>query len=266
MSTKKVNPAFKLHIRIYFFKNFLLFLKKTWFKSAFEPTTTAADCNKSKKSENDFSNDNDSINFDELDINNINNNKESRSKTELNFSVVCNDITSSNWIENFAPCTVSDLAIHTKKLNEVQDWFRAHTEKTNKVVAPILLLTGPSGCGKSTVIKILAKEFGYTISEWVTPVDIEFTRYDKYDSDKSTYSESQNDKFAQFLFQSSRYRSVFDTSSKRLVLVEDFPNVFIKNSSNFEGILEYVYIFPLILLNGKIKFLQINVEFFSIFL
>lgn len=200
---------------------------------------------KPSKSENVFLNEDDSVNFTELDLSIIcNNNNQTMSniqKTTPNVSIVCTDFKSSNWIENFAPCTKSDLAIHAKKLNEVEDWFRAIKEKTIKVIAPILLVIGPSGCGKSAAIKILAKDFGYTISEWVTPLDIEhITRYDRGDSDKITYSESQNDKFAQFLFQSSRYRSVFDTSSKRLVLVEDFPNVFIKDPGSFGGVLECV--------------------------
>lgn len=201
----------------------------------------AADAQKS----NVFQNEDDSINFSELDLsivcnNNVHATTKIQNTTAPNVNIVSTDFKSSNWIENFAPCSKSDLAIHAKKLSEVEDWFKAIKEKTIKNNAPILLLTGPSGSGKSAVIKILAKDFGYTISEWVTPVDIEHTRYDKSDWDKITYSESQNDKFAQFLFQSSRYRSVFDTSSKRLVLVEDFPNVFIKDPGSFEGILECV--------------------------
>lgn len=204
----------------------------------------AVDVRKTRTSENIFQNEEDSIDFNELDSSNTNNNNQTTSdirKRTPNVSIICTDFKSSNWIENFAPRTKADLAIHAKKLNEVEDWFRAIKDKTIKIVAPILLLTGPSGCGKSATVKILAKTFGYTISEWITPVDIEHSRYDRFgDSEKITYSESQNDKFAQFLFQSSRYRSVFDTSSKRLVLVEDFPNVFIKDPCSFEGVLECV--------------------------
>lgn len=207
----------------------------------------ATDVQTTAKLEDVFLNEDDSINFSEIDLsivcNNNNQTKSSVQKSVPNVNIVSTDFKSSNWIENFAPCTKTDLAIHAKKLNEVEDWFRAIKEKSIKNSAPILLLTGPSGSGKTAVIKILAKDFGYTISEWITPVDIEHTRYDRSDSDKITYSESQNDKFAQFLFQSSRYRSVFDTSSKRLVLVEDFPNVFLKDPGSFEGILEYGYFF-----------------------
>lgn len=147
------------------------------------------------------------------------------------------DFKSSNWIENFAPQSKIDLAIHTKKIVELEDWFRAIKTKKRKESSPILLISGPSGCGKTATVKVIAKEFDYTISEWVTPLDVEYVRRDQND-ENIMYSESQSDKFDQFLFQSSRYRSVFDTTHRRLVLVEDFPNVFIKDPSKFEEVLE----------------------------
>lgn len=191
--------------------------------------------------QNVFLNEEDSINLSDLDLSHLDNNNETTNSTPKQASqvtMIYSDFKSSNWIENFAPRTKPDLAIHPKKIAEVEEWFRAIKSRTIKVAAPMLLVTGPSGSGKSATIKIIAKEFGYTISEWITPVDIEHIRRDRNDSEKITYSESQVDKFSQFLFQSSRYRSVFDTSSKRLVLVEDFPNVFIKDPASFEEVLE----------------------------
>ena len=190
-----------------------------------------------------FSNEDDSINFSELDLSSLDNNNQTAPESQkptAEVSIVHTDFNSSNWIENFAPRTKAELAIHAKKIAEVEDWFRAIKDKRMKNAAPILLVSGPSGSGKSATIKVIAQEFGYTISEWVTPMDLEHPRYDRgdHDGDKVTFSESQIDKFSQFLFQSSRYRSVFDTATKRLVLVEDFPNIFIKDPSSFEEVLE----------------------------
>lgn len=188
-----------------------------------------------------FSNEDDSINFSELDLLSLDNNNQTTTATQKptpEVTMIHTDFKSSNWIENFAPRTKMELAIHAKKVAEVEDWFRAIKEKRVKNAAPIILVTGPSGSGKSATIKIIAKEFGYTISEWITPMDLEHPRHDRNDTDRITFSETQIDKFSQFLFQSSRYRSVFDTATKRLVLVEDFPNIFIKDPSSFEEVLE----------------------------
>lgn len=152
--------------------------------------------------------------------------------------IIFTDFKSSNWIENFAPRHKAELAVHPKKLIEVDNWFNAIKEKRIGTSAPILLITGPSGAGKTAAIKVLAREFNYVISEWVTPVDIEHIRHDRNDNENIMFSESQVDKFSRFLFQSSRYRSVLDTSSKRLVLVEDFPNAFVKDPSIFEDVLQ----------------------------
>lgn len=144
---------------------------------------------------------------------------------------------SSNWIENFAPKQKADLAIHTKKIAELEDWFRSISMLRG--LGPILLLNGPSGCGKTATLKVLANEFGFSISEWITPVDVEYTRDIENNYNNNIAYEKQSDKFSQFLFQSSRYASVFDAgNTKRLVLVEDFPNTFIRDPTLFSEILE----------------------------
>lgn len=212
-------------------------MQKKWFKSAFdEPKSPAVNTPKRRKTLV-FSNEDDSFSFSEIDLSSLdNNNQTSADKPTPEVSMLYTDFKSSNWIENFSPRSKIDLAINAKKVAEVEDWFGMVKGRKNS--APILLVTGPSGSGKSQTIKIIAKDFGYSISEWVTPVDIEHVRQDRNDTDKITYTESQYDRFSQFLFQSSRYRSVFDSSTKRLVLVEDFPNVFIKDPASFEEVLE----------------------------
>lgn len=199
------------------------------------------DSPKRQKIESVFSNEDDSINFSELDLSSLDNNNHTaieNQKPTAEVSIIHTDFKSSNWIENFAPRTKIDLAINAKKVAEVENWFQAIKDKRMKKSAPIFLITGPSGSGKTATIKIIAKDFGYTISEWITPMDLEHTRQDRNNTDKTTFTESQIDKFTQFLFQSSRYRSVFDTLTKRLVLVEDFPNIFIKDPNSFEEVLE----------------------------
>lgn len=170
---------------------------------------------------------------------------------------------SSNWIENFAPQTKDDLAIHAKKIAELEEWFRTIKVVKSKRSSPILVISGPSGSGKTASLKVIAKQFDYAIIEWVTPTDIEHKRRGTNDeNDNVTFSENKTDKFAQFLFQSSRYRSVLDPSAERLVLVEDFPHVFIKDPKSFEEVLERYSVYgrsPLIFIIADTKSRTLNI-------
>lgn len=147
--------------------------------------------------------------------------------------IVCSDIKSSNWIDKFAPQSLDDLAVHAKKIEEIQKWLEYAEQNRHQTPGPILLLTGPSGSGKTVTLRLIAKERGYVINEWVNPVDVEQCRSNRVNNDIETYTESQTALFNQFLFNSSRYRSLYQSQNKRLVLVEDFPNIFLKDTSAF---------------------------------
>lgn len=44
-----------------------------------------------------------------------------------------------NWIENFHPQTVSDLAVHSKKIQEVKDWINDSRENSKVMILYIFL-------------------------------------------------------------------------------------------------------------------------------
>lgn len=92
----------------------------------------------------------------------------------------------------------------------------------------MLLLTGPSGCGKTTTVHVLCNSMKIQVSEWVNPVDQDF---------EFTRNTGQTSRFAEFLSE-SKYPTLLDTCCKKVVLVEDFPNLFIYNASEFVSVLE----------------------------
>lgn len=146
------------------------------------------------------------------------------------------DFSSSNWVEKFAPQSVDDLAVHPKKIEEVREWIKKWESNKNK--GCVLLLTGPPGSGKTATVRLIAKELDLDVSEWIVPLDIDLKVNNKLEDDNvNTYAESQLNKFSDFLYRSSRYVSVFATQRKRLLLVEDFPNIFIKDAEKFNELL-----------------------------
>lgn len=146
------------------------------------------------------------------------------------------NLTSSNWTEKFAPQSIDDLAVHPKKVEEIRDWIKKW--QSNEKNGSVLLLTGPPGSGKTATVRLIAKDLNFDVSEWIVPLDIDLNRnYGQDDDNVNTYTENQFDKFSDFLNRSSRFASVFDNQRRRLLLVEDFPNIFIKDPEKFNELL-----------------------------
>lgn len=66
------------------------------------------------------------------------------------------------------PKNSSDLVTSKQKQKEIVNWLQTRGS-TGQPCA--VVVSGPSGCGKTTAIKVLAKEYGFDILEWITPVD-----------------------------------------------------------------------------------------------
>ncbi|XP_037936399.1 cell cycle checkpoint protein RAD17 [Teleopsis dalmanni] len=221
--------------------------KKTWIKSAFSEVVNK----KSKSFEHPpaekEANSNDSPNQSQI------------MKQLSSENVKVPALNSSNWIEHFAPNTSEDLAVHANKISDIQNWLQFCSTIKKKNPVQICLLTGPTGSGKTAAIKVLCKKNQYQLHEWINPVDQDF-----YCEDGNTYGVSQLDAFKDFLLRASRYKSLTDQFNKRLLLVEDFPNVLISNSEAFVSILEQYSSYgksPLIFIVADSKSRSLNISY-----
>ncbi|XP_018326271.1 cell cycle checkpoint protein RAD17 isoform X2 [Agrilus planipennis] len=137
-----------------------------------------------------------------------------------------------NFFEKVIPTIESHLAVHSKKIKEVEEWLlRNVKDKCGKGTTSILLITGPAGSGKSATINVLCNKLDIRISEWVNPVDQDY---------ELSKGPGQSAQFLEFLVQ-SKYLSLLEDSGKKLTLVEDFPNSVIRKPDEFFTILEKVY-------------------------
>lgn len=73
----------------------------------------------------------------------------------------------ANWLSRYAPESISDVAVHPRKLSELQStisrMIQFHTPK-------ILIVSGPAGLGKTTAVYHTIKKLGLDVLEWINPL------------------------------------------------------------------------------------------------
>nr|XP_046242046.1 cell cycle checkpoint protein RAD17 isoform X2 [Scatophagus argus] len=144
------------------------------------------------------------------------------------------------WVDRYTPCSQAELAVHKKKIEEVENWIRIHI---NKSEGGILLLTGPSGCGKTATVQVLSGELGLRIQEWTNPTSLEPYSSSQHGWRMNSLScSSQLAQFQDFLLRANKYSSLKmvgdrETTDKKLILVEDFPNQFYRQPGSLHDIL-----------------------------
>lgn len=150
------------------------------------------------------------------------------------------------WVFKHSPTSLTDLAVHKKKVEEVLAWcersFSGGDRKTS-----ILLLIGPTGAGKTITLQVAAKQLNAEVVEWINPVTDhpEAGRSNFRDdetSQRGVYQESQMSKFAEFLLRTNRYPSLAifgnETFGRKVLLVEDFPNAVLRDPKHFHELLK----------------------------
>lgn len=88
--------------------------------------------------------------------------------TQSNFKRRKHETSLSKLLEACEPQKFTELAVSRQKQNEISNWFQ---HKASRRQPSMLVLSGPSGCGKTAAIKLLAKENGFDVIEWITPID-----------------------------------------------------------------------------------------------
>uniref|UniRef100_A0AAQ5YXJ4 AAA+ ATPase domain-containing protein n=1 Tax=Amphiprion ocellaris TaxID=80972 RepID=A0AAQ5YXJ4_AMPOC len=137
------------------------------------------------------------------------------------------------WVDRYSPCSQAELAVHKKKIEEVENWIKGHTSMSK---GGILLLTGPSGCGKTATVQVLSLELGLRVQEWTNPTILEL-----YNSSHFSCS-SQLSQFQEFLLRANKYNCLKmagdgESTDMKLILVEDFPNQFYRQPGTLHVIL-----------------------------
>jgi len=163
-----------------------------------------------------------------------------------------------DWLVQFSPRDISELAVPKMKVNEAINWFGdwgRHNEK-------VLIIIGPPGSGKSTMIKLIAKKLSIEIKEWIEPNSKQtFARFVK-NNERSF--EPEEEEIIEFLEQ-SKYKGLLKTIPRpnllceHLVLLDDLPQFHENSVSKRKKIFEIIKDFseesthPIVLIIGSIS-------------
>ncbi|XP_039660108.1 cell cycle checkpoint protein RAD17 isoform X5 [Perca fluviatilis] len=145
-----------------------------------------------------------------------------------------------SWVDRYSPRSQADLAVHKKKIEEVENWMRVHS---NASKGGILLLTGPSGCGKTATVQVLSRELGLRAQEWTNPSNPEPYSSSQHEWRTNGFPcSSQLTQFQDFLLRANKYNCLKmlgdgGTTDRKLILVEDFPNQFYRQPGSLHDIL-----------------------------
>lgn len=164
-------------------------------------------------------------------------------------------------MDKYEPQSLQDLAVHKRKVDDVRKWLgEAFDEKVrskHRVGLPfallcskpwlyddamtqrLLILTGPAGSAKTATLRVLAREMDFDIVEYKDNTNT--TRFSTFSDEPSTCTfwrflfvsflrcrigiADTPDAFATFLMRTGTYASIFTLTRRKLVLVEDLPNI-----------------------------------------
>ncbi|GAX12204.1 cell cycle checkpoint protein [Fistulifera solaris] len=131
--------------------------------------------------------------------------------------------TRSLWSDEYAPTSINDLCVASKKVKEVTAWL-------DQSISKLLILVGSPGIGKSTMIHLLLKERSWNVLEWNESFSSLYTNgSSRNDSTLSSIEyQSPVDSFQQFLEEAGTgYHPLSisgETDSRRTaILLDDLP-------------------------------------------
>ncbi|KPI39451.1 Cell cycle checkpoint protein RAD17 [Cyphellophora attinorum] len=77
------------------------------------------------------------------------------------------------WSERYGPTTLDELAVHKKKVTDVQQWFEAVVSGRSR--QKLLVLKGPAGSGKTVTVNLVTQAVGLNTITWQNPGIVDTT-------------------------------------------------------------------------------------------
>ncbi|XP_047311250.1 cell cycle checkpoint protein RAD17 isoform X2 [Impatiens glandulifera] len=142
----------------------------------------------------------------------------------------CRSFKKNLWVEKYKPCSLDELAVHKKKVDEVKTWFSERLRnQQGETSHNVLIITGAAGVGKSATVHVVASHLGATLCEWNAPTPTNWQEYVHTSSSGVCYT-SKLEEFETFVEKIRKY-GVISTShstsgearSSTILVIDDLP-------------------------------------------
>ncbi|KAJ5602179.1 hypothetical protein N7510_011713 [Penicillium lagena] len=131
------------------------------------------------------------------------------------------------WAQRFAPSNLDELAVHKRKVSDVQKWLE--DVFAGRRPQRLLVLRGVAGCGKTTTVSLLSASLGFDVIEWKNPPTSDYAARD-YVSASAQFEEflTRGDKFGGLDLEGATNAALEEdrtgnASPRRVLLIEEFP-------------------------------------------
>lgn len=145
------------------------------------------------------------------------------------------------WSERFGPVNLDELVVHKRKVADVRRWLDDVLH--GRMRQRLLILKGSAGTGKTITMQLLAKDMGFEIAEWRNPAgppgsvpgtQSASAQFEEFmgrgrkfgqldlEEDGSTQATDQT---------KSTSQASQDGDRHRVMLIEEFPNTFMRSGS-----------------------------------
>ncbi|PSR88944.1 Rad17 cell cycle checkpoint protein-domain-containing protein, partial [Coniella lustricola] len=145
------------------------------------------------------------------------------------------------WSERYGPDNLDELVVHKRKVEDVRRWLEGVL--SGRLRQCLLVLKGSAGTGKTTTMQLLSRDMGFEVLEWRNPgatsasvpgAQSSAARFEEFlgrgrsfgqldidESDSNQKSQKANGALA----------GLRDDDRKRVVVIEEFPNTFIRSGN-----------------------------------
>ncbi|KAK1322004.1 Cell cycle checkpoint protein RAD17 [Acorus calamus] len=132
------------------------------------------------------------------------------------------------WVDKYEPCSLPELAVHKKKVEEVKIWLEERMQTSKEVYRnQTLVITGPAGVGKSATVHVIASHLGVELCEWKTPTPTLWKEH-LHSANLGIRYMSKLDEFEAFIEHIRKYPVLPSASMGRsrkpiIILIDDLP-------------------------------------------